>query len=75
MRWTSGWVVRAVVGQAKEVADMPVDAKEVGPAGSVGFDRRAGCVDTTVTGDNSVRHSCCHWRMRPSRAKAEMRRS
>lgn len=71
----SGWGVRAVGDRAEGAAGTPVDAAGPWSVGSAGFDRRADCVDTIGTGDNSVRHSCCHWRMGPSRAVAGMRRS
>lgn len=55
---TSDWEVRVVVGLAKGAAGTPVGA--TGVVGLAEFDRRAGCVDMTETGGNSVCHNCCH---------------
>lgn len=49
-----------MVGLAKGAAGTPVDAMGAVPVDLAGFDRRAGCVDMTETGGNSVRHNCYH---------------
>lgn len=57
-RRTSDWEVHAVVGLAKGAAGTPVGA--MGVVGLAEFGRRAGCVDMTETGGNSVCHNCYH---------------
>lgn len=64
-----------MVGRAKGAADTPVDAAGAGPVGSVGFDRRAGCVDTVGPGDNLLHRNCYHWGKGPSKATAGTKHS